>query len=226
MQDDMDGHPQMVYLGSFIALLPHGPPAAHPVLSIFTSAQTREPTATRTAPLRAAARTTEARSAATVALRTASWACASRSSSSMVHIGEHRPSSAPCGCGGCCPRAAPMCCAISSSEAVEPWPTASSHSSGRCSAVVPETCGYGHSRGKAWCNHCARSRPCSGTCPPWCSATSLRRCTSPADSVPLVEVEGKALTSSTISSDVAVGRPRLLSRWLTSSSHSSMQQTA
>ena len=28
--------------------------------------------------------------------------------------------------------------------------------------VEPETCGNGHSRGYAWCNHCMNKRPCIG----------------------------------------------------------------
>ena len=46
------------------------------------------------------------------------------------------------------------------------------HSSGFFGAVLPETCGYGHSFGKAWCIHWAKRRPWSGTLPPLRVATS------------------------------------------------------
>mmetsp|Transcript_27737 Transcript_27737/g.79666 ORF Transcript_27737/g.79666 Transcript_27737/m.79666 type:complete len:209 (+) Transcript_27737:2-628(+) len=120
-----------------------------------------------------------------------------------------------------------MCCCISSWLATTSLPGSAAQSSTRRGLVVPATCGKGHSRGKAWCSHCAKSRPCRGTLPPLPSATSSRRRRSVAGRLPRAGVvaEGMAATRGPSSEGVALGAPTSRSSCPSRASHSLMQQT-
>mmetsp|Transcript_132708 Transcript_132708/g.314555 ORF Transcript_132708/g.314555 Transcript_132708/m.314555 type:complete len:224 (-) Transcript_132708:1078-1749(-) len=121
------------------------------------------------------------------------------------------------------------CCCISSTVAEASLdPVSFIHSSGVCGLVVPNSCGYGHSRGKAWCIHWAKSRPWMGTLPPFASATCCRRFCRPWLSTrgALTVSDDMLATSRTICWDSAIDVFSSPSRLPMRSSHSLRQQIA
>merc|ERR1719148_286700 len=87
-------------------------------------------------------------------------------------------------------------------------------------------CGKGHSYGNAWCNHCANSLPCKGTCPSLCSAMLFNLDAKSADTSLGSSIDELVMlpTKRTICSGVVVGDRMLPSSSFNKPSHSFRQQ--
>mmetsp|Transcript_12479 Transcript_12479/g.25184 ORF Transcript_12479/g.25184 Transcript_12479/m.25184 type:complete len:207 (+) Transcript_12479:77-697(+) len=116
---------------------------------------------------------------------------------------------------------------ISSAEASRGGPLTLARCFASRGATAQARCGKGHSRGKAWCSHCANRRPCNGTRPP-CSAAmasnwrtitagNLRGATTVEDDI--------CSTSATSSDGEDSGAATWCSMWPRMGPHSLIQQT-